>query len=74
MYCLLSVSCLLLAPSLSRQSTYYDASDRPTVYSYIYCNGLESSIAYCSKNEYPYSNCYWYYSAGVLCTDGMLNY
>ena len=60
----------LLAPNTTRQNTYV-ASDRPVVYTDIYCDGSESSIAACSWTEYPFSNCYHSYSAGVLCTDGM---
>ena len=65
-----AVRYLLLVPNITRQSKYV-ASNRPVVYTNIYCDGSESSIADCSKTKYPLSNCYYSYSAGVLCTDGM---
>ena len=61
---------IIIVPDISRASEY-GYSDRPMVYSYVNCRGHEASISDCSLLEYLRFNCYYTYSAGVLCTDGM---
>ena len=66
-------SCPLLDVIIDTHTYEYGSGDRPFVYSYVDCLGLETRLSQCDKRVNPEFSCYNKRIVGLKCLESMLS-